>query len=228
MRSEAGGLGFTRSMSSRTSKYSVRRKMIVDLDHLGGRACHRARAAIVLFGYLRHGLVAARPLRVILLVLNFLDGFYKLGRLECMPRTDPICSATSRCRPMIQLISPFAASSGGFAKIRGTVCSAGANLSRREFGPEPPWHAGDSEAAASPDIARYGRRRAQRRRTARERLRRMPTETNNSSRGRNRAHSRRQPGSDRRRERARRDWRSQPLPGAACRGAASAPGRPGA
>src|SRR6266436_4729607 len=40
--------------------------------------------AIVLFGYLRHGLVGrgVELFGVILLVLNFLDGFYKLARLE--------------------------------------------------------------------------------------------------------------------------------------------------
>jgi hypothetical protein len=40
--------------------------------------------AIVLFGYLRHGLVGrgVELFGVILLVLNFLDGFYKLARLN--------------------------------------------------------------------------------------------------------------------------------------------------
>jgi len=40
--------------------------------------------AIVLFGYLRHGLVGrgVELFGVILLVLNFLDGFYKLAKLE--------------------------------------------------------------------------------------------------------------------------------------------------
>ena len=40
--------------------------------------------AIVLFGYLRHSLVGrgVELFGVILLVLNFLDGFYKLARLE--------------------------------------------------------------------------------------------------------------------------------------------------
>jgi hypothetical protein len=40
--------------------------------------------AIVLFGYLRHGLVGrgVQVFGVILLVLNFLDGLYKLSRLE--------------------------------------------------------------------------------------------------------------------------------------------------
>src|SRR6266849_4927787 len=40
--------------------------------------------ALVLFGYLRHGLVGrgVELFGVILLVLNFLDGFYKLARLE--------------------------------------------------------------------------------------------------------------------------------------------------
>jgi hypothetical protein len=40
--------------------------------------------AIVLFGYLRHGLVGrgVQLVGVILLVLNFLDGFYKLAKLD--------------------------------------------------------------------------------------------------------------------------------------------------
>ena len=40
--------------------------------------------AIVLFGYLRHGLVGrgVQIVGVILLVLNFLDGLYKLSRLD--------------------------------------------------------------------------------------------------------------------------------------------------
>ncbi len=40
--------------------------------------------AIVLFGYLRHGLVGrgVELFGVVLLVLNFLDGFYKLARLD--------------------------------------------------------------------------------------------------------------------------------------------------
>jgi hypothetical protein len=40
--------------------------------------------AIVLFGYLRHGLVGrgVELFGIILLVLNFLDGFYKLAKLD--------------------------------------------------------------------------------------------------------------------------------------------------
>ena len=40
--------------------------------------------AIVLFGYLRHGLVGrgVELFGVILLILNFLDGFYKLSKLN--------------------------------------------------------------------------------------------------------------------------------------------------
>jgi hypothetical protein len=40
--------------------------------------------AIVLFGYLRHGLIGrgVELFGVMLLVLNFLDGFYKLARLN--------------------------------------------------------------------------------------------------------------------------------------------------
>src|SRR6266566_6876379 len=40
--------------------------------------------AIVLFGYLRHGLIGRGVMLfgVVLLVLNFLDGFYKLAKLD--------------------------------------------------------------------------------------------------------------------------------------------------
>ena len=40
--------------------------------------------AIVLFGYLRHGLIGrgVELFGIILLVLNFLDGFYKLAKLD--------------------------------------------------------------------------------------------------------------------------------------------------
>ena len=40
--------------------------------------------AIVLFGYLRHGLVGrgVELFGIVLLVLNFLDGFYKLAKLN--------------------------------------------------------------------------------------------------------------------------------------------------
>ena len=40
--------------------------------------------AILLFGYLRHGLVGrgVELFGVILLILNFLDGFYKLAKLD--------------------------------------------------------------------------------------------------------------------------------------------------
>src|SRR3954452_9034755 len=40
--------------------------------------------AIVLFGYLRHGLVGrgVELFGIVLLVLNFLDGLYKLSKLE--------------------------------------------------------------------------------------------------------------------------------------------------
>jgi hypothetical protein len=40
--------------------------------------------AIVLFGYLRHGLVGrgVELFGIVLLILNFLDGLYKLSKLE--------------------------------------------------------------------------------------------------------------------------------------------------
>jgi len=60
-------------------------KMIVGtLIVSAGAHVSSAEPAIVLFGYLRHGLVGrgVELFGVILLVLNFLDGFYKLAKLD--------------------------------------------------------------------------------------------------------------------------------------------------
>ena len=60
-------------------------KMIVGtLIVSAGAHVSSAEPAIVLFGYLRHGLVGrgVELFGVVLLVLNFLDGFYKLARLD--------------------------------------------------------------------------------------------------------------------------------------------------
>jgi hypothetical protein len=60
-------------------------KMIVGtLIVSAGAHVSSSEPAIVLFGYLRHGLVGrgVELFGVVLLVLNFLDGFYKLARLD--------------------------------------------------------------------------------------------------------------------------------------------------
>ena len=60
-------------------------KMIVGtLIVSAGAHVSSAEPAIVLFGYLRHGLVGrgVELFGVILLVLNFLDGLYKLAKLD--------------------------------------------------------------------------------------------------------------------------------------------------
>ena len=63
----------------------LRRKMIIGtLIVSAGAHVSRSEPAIVLFGYLRHGLIGRGVMLfgVILLVLNFLDGLYKLARLD--------------------------------------------------------------------------------------------------------------------------------------------------
>jgi hypothetical protein len=67
--------------------------------------------AIVLFGYLRHGLVGRGVMLfgVILLVLNFLDGLYKLARLDwhvAYQAAMTICYVALSVR-LIQLILAF-------------------------------------------------------------------------------------------------------------------------
>jgi hypothetical protein len=60
-------------------------KMIVGtLIVSAGAHVSSSEPAIVLFGYLRHGLVGrgVELFGVVLLVLNFLDGFYKLAKLD--------------------------------------------------------------------------------------------------------------------------------------------------
>jgi hypothetical protein len=69
--------------------------------------------AIVLFGYLRHGLVGRGVMLfgVILLVLNFLDGLYKLARLDwhvAYQVVMTICYVALSVR-LIQLILAFRA-----------------------------------------------------------------------------------------------------------------------
>lgn len=67
--------------------------------------------AIVLFGYLRHGLIGRGVMLfgVILLVLNFLDGLYKLARLDwhvAYQAVMTICYVALSVR-LIQLILAF-------------------------------------------------------------------------------------------------------------------------
>jgi hypothetical protein len=69
--------------------------------------------AIILFGYLRHGLVGRGIMLfgVILLVLNFLDGLYKLARLDwhvAYQAVMTICYVALSVR-LIQLILAFRA-----------------------------------------------------------------------------------------------------------------------
>jgi hypothetical protein len=69
--------------------------------------------AIVLFGYLRHGLIGRGVMLfgVILLVLNFLDGLYKLARLDwhvAYQAVMTICYVALSVR-LIQLILAFRA-----------------------------------------------------------------------------------------------------------------------
>ena len=69
--------------------------------------------AIVLFGYLRHGLIGRGVMLfgVILLVLNFLDGLYKLARLDwhvAYQAVMTICYIALSVR-LIQLILAFRA-----------------------------------------------------------------------------------------------------------------------
>jgi hypothetical protein len=62
----------------------VEKMIIGTLIVSAGAHVSTADPAIELFGYLRHGLVGrgVELFGVILLVLNFLDGLYKLARLE--------------------------------------------------------------------------------------------------------------------------------------------------
>jgi hypothetical protein len=85
--SEAGGLVSTPSMSSKhPKKYSghVEKMIVGTLIVSAGAHVSSNEPAIVLFGYLRHGLVGrgVELFGVVLLVLNFLDGFYKLAKLD--------------------------------------------------------------------------------------------------------------------------------------------------
>jgi hypothetical protein len=62
----------------------VEKMIIGTLIVSAGAHVSSSEPAIVLFGYLRHGLVGrgVELFGVILLVLNFLDGLYKLARLD--------------------------------------------------------------------------------------------------------------------------------------------------
>ena len=67
--------------------------------------------AIALFGYLRHGLIGrgVELFGVILLLLNFLDGLYKLARLNCHTAYQvamTICYIALSAR-LVQLILAF-------------------------------------------------------------------------------------------------------------------------
>jgi hypothetical protein len=62
----------------------VEKMIIATLIISAGAHVSSNEPAIVLFGYLRHGLVGrgVELFGVVLLVLNFLDGFYKLSKLD--------------------------------------------------------------------------------------------------------------------------------------------------
>ena len=62
----------------------VEKMIIGTLIVSAGAHVSTADPAIALFGYLRHGLIGrgVELFGVILLILNFLDGLYKLARLE--------------------------------------------------------------------------------------------------------------------------------------------------
>jgi hypothetical protein len=62
----------------------VEKMIIGTLIVSAGAHVSSSEPAIVLFGYLRHGLVGrgVELFGVILLLLNFLDGFYKLSKLN--------------------------------------------------------------------------------------------------------------------------------------------------
>jgi hypothetical protein len=62
----------------------VEKMVIATLIISAGEHVSSDEPAIILFGYLRHGLVGrgVELFGVVLLLLNFLDGFYKLARLN--------------------------------------------------------------------------------------------------------------------------------------------------
>jgi hypothetical protein len=62
----------------------VEKMIIATLIISAGAHVSNEEPAIVLFGYLRHGLIGrgVELFGVVLLVLNFLDGLYKLAKLD--------------------------------------------------------------------------------------------------------------------------------------------------
>src|SRR5258707_6890722 len=62
----------------------VEKMVIATLVISAGEPVSSDEPAIVLFGYLRHGLTGrgVELFGIVLLVLNFLDGFYKLAKLD--------------------------------------------------------------------------------------------------------------------------------------------------
>lgn len=62
----------------------VEKMVIATLIISAGAHVSSTEPAIVLFGYLRHGLVGrgVELFGIVLLLLNFLDGFYKLAKLN--------------------------------------------------------------------------------------------------------------------------------------------------
>jgi hypothetical protein len=62
----------------------VEKMIIATLIISAGAHVSSTEPAIVLFGYLRHGLIGrgVELFGIFLLILNFLDGFYKLSKLD--------------------------------------------------------------------------------------------------------------------------------------------------
>ena len=86
--------------------------------------------AIVLFGYLRHGLIGRGVMLfgVILLLLNFIDGLYKLARLNWHIAYQILMTILyfALSVRLIQLILAFSSSRGRIGRSTITVGAAGA------------------------------------------------------------------------------------------------------
>jgi hypothetical protein len=91
----------------------VEKMVIATLIISAGAHVSSNEPAIVLFGYLRHGLVGrgVELFGIVLLLLNFLDGFYKLAKLNWHAAYQIVmsfCYIALSVRP-VQLIMAFRA-----------------------------------------------------------------------------------------------------------------------
>ena len=166
-------------MSSRSQgNIFSRRKMIIGtLIVSAGAHVSSNEPAIVLFGYLRHGLVGRGVMLfgVILLLLNFLDGLYKLARLNWhiayqIVMTIRYIALSVRLDSVDPCLSRRI--TGGPRRWRA---AAGARLSRGELATARPCRPAKARRRWSRGTARCGRRRARRRRKSSGRRRRRPT-----------------------------------------------------